>query len=368
MSHRVHVKLVGQPTSSYEYVKKLLRERAEAAHVEVVFEEVQDWRKIIDEGIPAIPTVKVNSHLMFTLDQTKDINEFVNVVSEQILQEADFGSMRKLIVPTDFSAVATNTLEYAQQLAYHSNSVLSVVHVHPGFKIEGTDSEYVEDAMTTLRREELELQIKQLNESWSGSPTERPLVEEEFRTGRVVDEINTLSKQRSNNLIVIGSKGRGSNLKRWFGSITTDIVKQCEVPVLVIPPEVTYQAPKRILYAFDQLDLDHAALHFLSEFASLFESEVHLVHIQGEREAPSNSSYELLKLWRTHYPKHLVFLHEVDAEDVISGLESFIAEREIDLVAMATKKRGFFQDLFHESFTRKMTLLSEQPLLILRQE
>jgi nucleotide-binding universal stress UspA family protein len=58
----------------------------------------------------------------------------------------------------------------------------------------------------------------------------------------------------------------------------------------------------------------------------------------------------------------------IEGDDVVESLRAFASENEVDLVAFGRRDRGFFYDLFHPSFTKKMAIITDIPLLIINGE
>lgn len=52
-------------------------------------------------------------------------------------------------------------------------------------------------------------------------------------------------------------------------------------------------------------------------------------------------------------------------EDVIFGTKEYIKQHNTSLMVLVNKKRNFFEDLFHISFTKQISFHAEIPLLIL---
>jgi len=55
-------------------------------------------------------------------------------------------------------------------------------------------------------------------------------------------------------------------------------------------------------------------------------------------------------------------------KDVVSALSDYAKWNAIDVIAMATEQRSFFNNVFHDSVTKKMSMHSDVPLLILKGE
>lgn len=135
----------------------------------------------------------------------------------------------KILVATDGSEGSENAIRFASRLAKESHSTVTLLHVIP--KIETTKEEII-----ILLKEEI------------GSPEEagtkyleagRKIVEESGITaetklldGNEVDE--TLKEAERYDLLVAGSHGKGKIDRFLLGSVSSELVRKSEVPVLVV--------------------------------------------------------------------------------------------------------------------------------------
>ncbi len=360
----VHIKLFGKPTATYEYVKRLLKSRAEEAEVDLIIQEVQSLERILEEDVPAIPTIKVNNHFSFTLSSEQDVNEFINMVSESILQESDFGKMQKIIVATDFSESAQNAYLFAQKLAAQMRGVMKVIHVHEVLPGQTSGLNQFDRDLAELKRSELDHFVASANELWSKSTYTRPLVDKEVRSGNVVEQINAVCKSNPGCMVVVGSKALGAQSEPVLGSVATVLAKRCQAPLFMVPPGALPTLPERVAYAYDDPEIDQYVMPSLARFLAYVNAELFLVHAESADRLPDHGS-ELLDWWLQNHPEQRVMVHRLSSNGVVNSLSKHVADEKIELLAMGTKRRGFPREMFHKSMTKKMTSLLEVPLLIL---
>ena len=84
-------------------------------------------------------------------------------------------------------------------------------------------------------------------------------------------------------LIVMSTHGR-SGLGRWvYGSVADSVLRQAEVPVMLIRSQADHDWPKdrtmRILVPLDGCDLAEEALGTAAELATILKAELHLVRV-----------------------------------------------------------------------------------------
>jgi len=192
------------------------------------------------------------------------------------------------------------------------------------------------------------------------------LIDKEFRTGFPGEEILDSAKENEAELIVMGTTGDSSRIKKWFGSVSTKIMNDAKIPVLLVPDGARYQGVANIMFAFDDIRLDLAVVDQLVNFADTFGAKIHLVHMQDEKN--QDPGFYLQEQVKDKYDADKIELVSLYDKDVVSALSDYAKWNAIDVIAMATEQRSFFNNVFHDSVTKKMSMHSDVPLLILKGE
>jgi len=81
----------------------------------------------------------------------------------------------------------------------------------------------------------------------------------------------------------------------------------------------------------------------------------------------SDNTVATYKDWEEHFKDKPVQFFIVPSEKVNETIEEFITHQNIDVLAMLTYKRNFFQWLFTTSFTEKMSYHCNIPILALHE-
>lgn len=151
-------------------------------------------------------------------------------------------------------------------------------------------------------------------------------------------------------------------MKKIFGSVSTKVAKNSESPVLIIPPEVKFQEINTLVYCAASSKEPAHSLEFVTEWARQFEANVDILHIFDSH---SPSEQEILNFWGTFYPVEKLNVHIVDGLSKKESITQYCEENPADMIAMSTRNRNFFQDLFHDSLSKKMAIYTTKPLLII---
>lgn len=268
-------------------------------------------------------------------------------------------NIRRILVPTDLSAVSADALHYAAGLAMALGiRNLDVVHVFtPQAAPDMAMIPPVED-MIREREEALRSFLRQL--ASSADIELRPAL----YLGFAADEITRLSVDYD--LIIMGTLGESDILDRVFGSISSAVAQRADCPVLLVPASTRFEGYENLLYASDDLSLSREIVLKLMEFNDLFKARIHFVHVNtGVREGLKGARERLFAtLFAGPEPEFAFEITEVQAAEVEDGLHQYMESNPVDMVVMATRHRGFWERFFHTSQTRRMALHAERPLLV----
>ena len=186
-----------------------------------------------------------------------------------------------------------------------------------------------------------------------------------LRRGFAVDEIVDVSNEINANLIVMGTKGSSGLAEIIIGSNTSNVIGRTSRPVLAIPENAKFKGIKKIAYAMQFNPDETEYIDKVVKFAQLFDAEVHCIHVSFMEELWDEAQLGVLKkaYEEEHAGSNVFFeiLHDTDTE---AAINEYIEENDIDVLAVLTHKRKFFDSLFHRSFSKKMSFHTDIPLLV----
>jgi nucleotide-binding universal stress UspA family protein len=279
--------------------------------------------------------------------------------------------MKKILVPTDFSATARCALAYAQYLAAEMEDVhIDVVHLY----LPATAAEYpniVPPIAEFLEAREKMLHefVEETKKSCEGSIAVALPVKANLLIGFPADEIVRLSP--TYDLIVMGTTGESDILDNMFGSVSSHVARKSKCPVILVPKGVEFKPLEQILYASNYESADSNVIHALMDFNQLFNAKLHFIHVRNAQEAvPFNKTKEEIfsELFSKGEPEFAFEIEEIEGEDVTESINTFAVDKSIDLVVMVARKRSFWDSFFHRSQTRRMALNTKMPLMVFHVE
>lgn len=266
--------------------------------------------------------------------------------------------MKKILFPTDFSEAAANAFRYAVELAKAMDATIDVVNVYNLPVIDATNlpAGYVEQML-----EEKRLLVQGKLENFVSGELDAPLDRLIPLYGVFIpEEIRDLVREGAYDLVVMGTRGEHNPIEKTLGSITTFTMMNAGCPVLAVPEDATWQDIDYIAFATDFLPHEQQAVAQLMKFAQKVSSEVYFVHVETKPNIGTMQDYVTL----ADYPYKFTEFALVNSPTVMEGIDKFIKEKHIDLLALYIPKRRLWERLFHSSFTKSMTFHSKTPLLV----
>lgn len=275
--------------------------------------------------------------------------------------------MKKILVPTDFSATAYSALAYALEFSRTTKDAqIDVVHMY----LPATSAEYpnivppIAELMEAQEKMLVNFAAEVLKDQSVTTPVKTQLV-----IGFPADEIVRLSAEYD--LVVIGATGQSDALDNMFGSISSHVARKSKCPVILVPKGVKYQPIEHILYASNYESADAGMVRSLIDFNRRFGAKLHFVHVKSEKpEDNFEKTRDLIfgDLFEKGEPGFAFEIEEIGGEDVTAAINAYAAKADIDLVVMVVKKRSFWDGIFHRSQTRRMALNASKPLMMLHME
>jgi nucleotide-binding universal stress UspA family protein len=180
------------------------------------------------------------------------------------------------------------------------------------------------------------------------------------------ENIVSIALNNKADFIVMGTRGAGLIKKTFLGSNTASVIENSPIPVFVIPENVSFLPPKKIVFASRFLNSDVEAIKKLSVIAAAFNAELIIVNfVENKKDLETNSlimeSFLLRIREATTYSKIACRIFE--NENAQKGIEKFIDVVDADIIALSTKNRNPFEKLFSKSITKEMSFHSQIPLL-----
>lgn len=270
--------------------------------------------------------------------------------------------IKNILVPIDFSDTAQNALIYAIKFARVANAKLTILHAyHVPIAAVGGDFPIYSGPYTDEIENEVQHKFAEIKRNFLYA--DLPDYEFISRLGMAGEVIENAAHSGHFDLMIMGTHG-GNAVQKILGSTTTGMIKKSELPVLAIPPNVQFKKLNKIVYATDYGKIGEAAsFEMLLTLADVFHAEIDVLHINPEGRKLNSKETAAGVVLDQYLKKIKHTYHMAFNEDLEKGIEDFIHARNADLLVMMPRKRGLFEDMFHNSLTKKIAFHTDIPLL-----
>ena len=276
--------------------------------------------------------------------------------------------MKTILVPTDFSKISRNAIDYAVEMANQTKSKLILFHA---YHVPVIPSE-VPVMLPTLEEIEMDCMdgLKKIQKTISFKNNKNLTIDCVCKCGLAVDEIKTYTNDNNIDFIVMGIQGAGYLSERLMGSVTTSLIRSAKCPVLIISEHVKFVAPKKIVLACDYLSTQSkSVLKPLEEFVAIFNSHIFVLNVARQFETVpiiEESTTGFVNL--THSLKNTQHsFHTSENENVVNAINDFVIKQKIDMVVMISRQHSILHSIFHEPTTKHMAFHTNVPLLALHE-
>ncbi|WP_422858492.1 universal stress protein [Flagellimonas sp. S174] len=276
--------------------------------------------------------------------------------------------MLNILLPTDFSENAQNAIEYGLQLYKDTTCVFHLMHVYtpaiyridyalgsPGQIGFPDDYKYYTESRLEKKREEIEAKFN--------NPRHTFIIHSAFN--HLVDEISEMVENKTVDLVIMGTQGATGAKEIFLGSNAVHVIKKSKAPVLVIPQESIFKAPKNILLPTDfEIDYNLTDIHFLRDVMKLHGSKLHIMHVAVPKgltaEQEKNKTVLFNKMKGTDY-----VYHNLPDQELIEAINSYETEHNIELLTMVRNKHTFMERIFIEPTIKKIGFHTIVPFMVL---
>lgn len=158
-----------------------------------------------------------------------------------------FFFMTTLLFPTDFSNTTTAALDWVRLFARKTGAGITLLHVYLPMVPDSTLPTLGDSGLGVVASLEVEeLSRRQLEELATDLRAEGFSIQTEWRLGIADDEILTVAREQSADLIVMGRSDLNTFFDRLAGSAVTDVADEAICPVLIVPATHEAQAVRPV--------------------------------------------------------------------------------------------------------------------------
>ncbi len=261
--------------------------------------------------------------------------------------------MKNILVPVGSVDSGISNLRYAVELAKLMEAKIYLINIYKEFSKVG--------GLTKVNQLLIDDSEEILENILSKVDTEGVEVISRPIKGDPFEAIQRVAKMVDIDLIILSPQSLEIQNEVYLGSVTGKIVKQSDIPVLVVPRAYPFARIENILLAVKSGQIEReGVLDPLKEIAELFNAEINLLHVKTpdapEEAGAINKELQALKSSLT----------ETENATIFQGVLEHFQSHNPDMLCVLRRKRGFFKKLWEKNSVMKKEFHTSKPLLILK--
>lgn len=288
--------------------------------------------------------------------------------------------VNRILVPVDFSDFSPRICEYALNIAKKFNADILLFHTYFASAIETipfSDS-YTYNATVVEVLSEVEknakARIKELyydiRNRLEKEKIEGIEVDYALSGGTASSEILNLCSTYKPDLMIMGSRGETAGTTNLLGSVVSNVIEESEVPILILSDQgelVDLEQIDNIMYATNFDKADFKAMANLKYITKPYAMKIHCVHFNDIEEDNIMEQHQM-EVMRKYLKRTLgepnVSCSIIQIEDKMKGIEKYIQENNIGMIAILARKHNLLERLFFGQMSRKLFIKTHVPILV----
>jgi nucleotide-binding universal stress UspA family protein len=270
--------------------------------------------------------------------------------------------MKRILVPTDFSKHAEYALKVAAQIAKKNNGEIFLVHM---LELPTSGN----DAISTAHEiPELMLfknaAVNKLDTIMNADYLEGVKISKMIQFEVAFDGIVKNGKAHNVDLIVMGSHGASGFQEMFIGSNTEKVVRNSDIPVLVIKRDEDPFRAQKFVFASDFSDEAKKPFQKAMAFAEGFGAHLHLVNINTPNNFKSTKVAEqTMNDFLAGIDTSGMSTHIYNDVNVEKGILHFAKSIDADLIGMSTHGRKGLSHFFNGSISEDLVNHAKRPVI-----
>lgn len=270
---------------------------------------------------------------------------------------------KHILLPTDFSECSNNALNHAALLADKLDARITLLHViDPPFNFP-TNVDGVIDYLQENAEQHLDRLVENVEKQY---PKKTFKVRHQIRIGKPISQILEAISDLNIDLVVLGSAMDAPTRKVLFGSVSTDVILRSPKPVLAVPEGVEKVDFDKILFTTNFRHKDLRNLEEVAEFAKVFNSEIHALHVSDNNDLETEIKFRGMKeLVKEKKVYKKIDFELITNDDAFIGISEYVNKNDISMMVMNRYKKSIIGLLLDKNYAKKMSIYSTVPLLVL---
>lgn len=276
--------------------------------------------------------------------------------------------MKKILFPTDFSEAANNAFIHALEFAKNVNAELLLLHT---FELPVYDAQFFPENYASIYNS-IELanfdRFKDEIPRLKAIAAKRNLgdieINHRLMDGDLLYNLKAVVANDKIDFVIMGTNGNSDWSSYFLGSNTESVISGVEVPILCVPLDAEFRKIRTIGFTTRYREKDKEELRKVLKIAKKTHAKVRSLYVKTSY---SDVLETTIREWEKEFADENVEFLVLPSDEVKETILDFVLFKDIDILAMITHKRSFFEGLFDPSFTKKITKEVSVPILVMHE-
>jgi len=270
--------------------------------------------------------------------------------------------MKKILVPTDFSDHAHYALKVAAQIAKKNGGEIILLHMLelPSQAGDAVGSGHDLPEIMLFKN----LAINKLENLMDDECLDGLQVSEIIQFELAFDGIMKVSTINDIDLIVMGSHGASGFKEMFIGSNAEKVVRNSDIPVLIIKKDAGEFNVNKFVFASDFTDEIKKPFNKVVDFANKFGAELELVMINTPSSfKPTHLAEEIMKDFVSNFRINKYSINIYNDVNIETGILNFSNHISADLIGVCTHGRKGLAHFFNGSISEDLVNHAKRPVV-----
>ncbi|MEY3416087.1 MAG: hypothetical protein RL060_198 [Bacteroidota bacterium] len=275
--------------------------------------------------------------------------------------------MKTILIPTDFSDVATNATNYALDFSCHIQAKIILFHAyHRPFLLSSLP-------LVVLGEELEKVSLGEFNNELAGHIRDVYVdvtIECYQFNGTVVDGIQKMTEKYDLDYIIMGISGVNKIKEMLIGSNVISVIQAIKNTVLVIPQEAKFKSIEKCVFAYNYIHETPTQVFLeLKCFCEVFKPQLFVfgksyVDVEKFNQIKLMMEDVFCEVGICKIEHVLTFSEE---KEILEEINNFVDFVHSDCLVMMHKHSESFEAIFHRDNTTIMPFHTHLPLLVLQE-
>lgn len=265
--------------------------------------------------------------------------------------------MKKILVPTDFSPLSDNALDFACQIAKQMKSEIILINIQS--LPANDDASMAIELIKTIEdsaKKRLKTQHDEIKIEHEGLK-----ISTHFSFGIPSLAIKEYLETKEFNLVVMGTKGATGVDKFLFGSVAESISKHSSCPVIIVHAENKYKPVKHIAVPMDinyKFGESHKMVQKIVEYAEMFTADLNWFYVNTSKKDYQGDIHYMLEDGKK------IDIEIIDGDTVEQGVERYCQTNSLDLLIIMKRDYSLVHQLFHRNVFGEILQHQSLPIMV----